>query len=77
MQHYEDTCKITCTDNDNTVVAEVLEYKPSQMLTASLNRQVKVTLRFNEASKDYRGAAAGMQFQSTGPTEIATTRSRR
>ena len=52
-------------------------YKPSQMLTASLNRQVKVTLRFNEVSKDYRGAAAGMQFQSTGPTEIATTRSRR
>ena len=77
MKHYNDTCDITCTDNNNTVNAEVLEYKPMQMLTASLNRQVKVTLRYNDKSKDYRGAAAGMQFQSAGPTEIATTRSRR
>jgi len=77
MHHYNDMCDITCTNNNNTITAEVLEYKPRKMLTASVNRQIKVLLRYNDATKDYRGSAAGMQFESAGPDQITKTRNTR
>ena len=69
---YDDKVILKCTENDNVLEAEILDYKPAYMLTCSVNRQVKVYLRYNHANKIYQGNVGKLEFTSTGPksTEI-------
>lgn len=64
---YEDTCVITCTDNDKKMNAEVLEFKEGQHCTVSVNRAVKIQLYFDEHSDKYIGRSAGLEFITEGP----------
>lgn len=73
---YEDTIKLTCLENNNTVEAEVLDYKPAYMLTCSVNRQVKVYMRYNNADKNYVGRVGSLEFVSNGPNEIKKLKGR-
>ena len=66
---YSDTCKIVNTNNSAVVVAEILEFKPSFVLTVSINRSIKVVLRYDAVLKLYVGNMAGMEMTSTGPKE--------
>ena len=68
--NYADTCKIKNTNNDTEVEAEVLEFKPNNILVVSLNRSVKIILKHN--GKIYVGSMAGMEFTSQGPKETIT-----
>lgn len=63
---YEDKCKITCTDKDQVVEAEVMEFRPKQHLTAVLATN-KIHMKYN--GRLYVGNAAGMEFTSFGPEE--------
>jgi hypothetical protein len=73
---YEDTASLTCGENGQTLDSEVLDYTPGKMLACSVNRQVKVTLHFNQQTKDYRGKVGSLEFQSKGPRELVTLKGR-
>lgn len=66
---YSDTCEIVNTNNSAVVVAEILEFKPSFVLTVSINRSIKVVLRYDAVLKLYVGNMAGMEMTSAGPKE--------
>jgi hypothetical protein len=70
QQLYEDTCKVTDTDSGKTLDAEILDFKRGYMLTCSVNRQVKIIMRYNNGSKNYTGRVGSMEFTSTGPKEV-------
>jgi hypothetical protein len=63
---YDDKCSITCTDKDQTVEAEVMEFRPKQHLTVVLAAN-KIHMKYN--GKLYIGNAIGMEFTSHGPEE--------
>lgn len=67
MIRYDDTVKVTCVDNNQTVDGEVLEFKPQLLLTVSLDRKIKLTLKFVTKSDEYQGELYGRTFVSKGP----------
>lgn len=66
---YADTVKLNCTENNQTIDAEILDYRPAYSLTVSVNRQVKVYLRYNNGTKKYAGNVGSLEFETEGPTE--------
>lgn len=66
---YSDQVKLTCTENNQILEAEILDFKPAYMLTCSINRQVKVYMRYNNANKNYVGNVGSLEFETNGPTE--------
>ena len=69
---YEDHCVITCTDNDKTMKADILEFREGQFCTVSINRAVKIQLHFDQWSKKYIGRSAGLEFITEGPKGYET-----
>ena len=66
---YGDTVTLECTENGKTITAEVMDYKPAYMLTCSVDRKVKVYLRYNSANKNYVGSVGALEFVTKGPSE--------
>jgi len=64
---FDDTCTITCTDNDKVSSAEVLDFKELKSLSVSLNRQIKIMLFYDAKAKLYIGHQAGLEFTTPGP----------
>ena len=69
-QSYDDVCKISCTDNGKVVDGEILNFKPEAFLEVSLNRSMKVQLRYQPKQKIYVGSMSGLEFTSAGPKKI-------
>ena len=46
MIRYDETCKVTCVDNNETVSADILEFKPQVLLSVSLNKTIKMVLKY-------------------------------
>lgn len=67
MIRYEETCKITCVDNNETVTADILEFKPQNLLNVSLNKTIKMVLKYAVKSDEYQGNLYGRTFISKGP----------
>jgi len=63
---YNDKCSITCTDKDQVVEAEVMDFRPKQNLTVVLANN-KIHMKYN--GRLYVGNAVGMEFTSKGPEE--------
>jgi hypothetical protein len=76
MIRYEDTAKVTCVDNGETVMAEILEFKPEVLLSISLERKIKLVLKYNVKSDEYQAELYGRTFISKGPkgTHYTTTK---
>jgi len=66
---YNDTAELTCIENGKTLIGEVMDYTPAYMLVVSVDRSVKVTLRYNTGVKKYIGKVGSLEFESTGPKE--------
>ena len=64
---YEDTAQVTCVDNGQTIKAEVLDFKPQSMLSVSLEKSIKIVLKYNQKSDEYQGELYGRTFISKGP----------
>ncbi len=64
---YEDVCEITNVKSGKTVTGEILRFRPSQSIIATIHRSVKVTLVWQPSVNLYIGNMAGMEFQSPGP----------
>jgi hypothetical protein len=67
MIRYDDKTKVTCVDNGQTVDAEVLEFKPQSLLSISLDRKIKLVLKYVAKSDEYQGELYGRTFVSKGP----------
>lgn len=72
---YEDTCEVTCTDNDAVVIADVIDFQPMKKLVVAIGRSVKVTL--NWKTRLYVGDHSKMEFTSPGPKGRVVQVSRR
>ena len=67
MIKYDDTVQVTCVDNNQTVTAEILEFKPQLLLSISLDRKLKLILKYAAKSDEYQGELYGRTFVSKGP----------
>ena len=77
MIRYDETAHVRCVDNGQTVTADVLEFKPQVLLSISLNKSIKVILKYSTNSDEYQGDLYGRTFVSKGPkgTHYSTGRS--
>lgn len=76
---YADTCAVTNTDHGRTVEAEILNFVPERVLDVSLDRSVKLTMRWQTTQAGgglYVGNMAGMEFTSSGPEQVTYRLSR-
>ena len=73
---YDDKVKLTCVENDQELDAEVLDYQPAYQLTCSVNRQVKVYLRYNNSNKKYVGNVGSLEFVCDGPKKTVIKQGR-
>lgn len=76
MIKYDDVAMVTCVDNGQTVKAEILEFKPQVMLSISLEKSIKLVLKYAIKSDEYQAELYGRTFISKGPkaTHIKTSR---
>jgi hypothetical protein len=65
-QYISETCMVTCEDNNKTVVADLLSFKPNQHLSVSLEKSLKLEMRWN--GRVYEGKMGKLSFISQGPT---------
>lgn len=75
--NYADTVDVKSMESGKTVQAEVMDFKPENSLSVSINRQIKLILKYNKHTKQYLGRAANMDFVSAGPEKIVTAQGRR
>lgn len=76
MKRYiDETCEVICEDNGRKVVAEILDFTEKKYLSVSIDRSVKVDLRWN--GKIYIGKMATMNLVSNGPNIVEVKNSRR
>jgi hypothetical protein len=69
FQH-EQTVTLTCSDNGNSNHADVLNFIPESKLVVSLNRSIKLEMRYNARTKMYTAKQSGLEFVSAGPATI-------
>jgi hypothetical protein len=67
MIRYDDKAKVTCVDNGQTVDAEILEFKPQVVMSISLDRKIKLVLKYVARTDEYQGELYGRTFISKGP----------
>lgn len=63
--YISDTCEIICEDNGRKMVADILSFKDRQYLTVSIEKELKLELRWN--NRIYEGRLGRMSFVSEGP----------
>jgi hypothetical protein len=73
---YQDTATLTCLENNKTMQGEILDFRPAYMLSVSIGRAVKITLRYNTEKKLYLGRVGSLEFSSQGPDTVETVQRR-
>ena len=73
-KYIEDTCQVTCLDNNKVVTADVLDIKEVKTLSVSISKSVKLVMPWN--GYIYEGRMSGLTFTSAGPIikNVKTTR---
>lgn len=64
-QFVENTCEILCEDTGRKVVGELLFFKQHQNVVVSIDRQLKLDLKWNGSF--YETKSVGLQFTTDGP----------
>lgn len=67
MIKYAETCQVTCVDNGEVVTADILDFKPQVLLSISLNKAIKMILKYHAKADAYQGDMYGRTFTSNGP----------
>jgi hypothetical protein len=67
MIKYDDTAQVTCVDNGQTVKAEILDFKPQVLMSISLEKSIKLVLKYVAKSDEYQAELYGRTFVSKGP----------
>ena len=68
---HSDTCKIKMSASGKLTEAVVQSFEDKILLNVIVNRSIKISMKWN--GKCYEGRAAGMDFESAGPTVSRTT----
>jgi hypothetical protein len=76
MIRYDETAQVKCVDNGEVVTADVLDFKPQLLLSVSLNKSIKLVLKYVTKSDEYQGDLYGRTFVSKGPKATHYTNSR-
>ena len=66
VTRHSETCVIKQVPANKTVEAVVHEFVENDKLTVILNKAVKIPMKWN--GRIYEGRAAGMDFESNGPS---------
>jgi hypothetical protein len=66
---YADTVDLHCTDKNETINAEILEFRPNMLISVSIQRKIKMILKYNQRGNNYVGSMAGLEFTTPGPKE--------
>jgi len=66
MIKFDKHCEVTCTDNGNTVTAEVEHFRQGDGLTVVVATN-KIIMKYNKRHDIYVGNLLGMEFTSKGP----------
>ncbi len=69
-RYIDETCQVTCEDNDKVVLADILDFKENKLLSVSLNKSLKLVMIWN--GKIYEGKMSGLTFVSKGPKIVET-----
>jgi plasmid maintenance system killer protein len=75
--NYSDTVEVKSVESGQSTTAEILDFKPKNSLSVSINRQIKLILRYNQTKNQYFGKTGTMEFVSDGPTRTAIAQGRR
>jgi len=75
MIHYDKECEVYCTDNEKTVSAEVMNFRPKDGLTVVVATN-KIVMKYKSNADVYVGNLMGMEFTSTGPKYYETKQGR-
>jgi hypothetical protein len=67
MIRYEETCQVKCVDNGEVVTADILDFKPQNILSVSLQKSIKLVLKYNPKTDEYQGDLYGRTFITSGP----------
>jgi len=62
---HSNSCNLRAVDSNKELTCEVYEFRPKDRLTVIVNKQVKVTMKWN--GNIYEGKMAGLEFVSEGP----------
>ena len=71
---FDKVCKVTCTNNDKIVEAELDNFKDKQSMDVYMATN-KVHMKYN--GKVYVGNAFGMEFTTPGPDSFIVKEGRR
>lgn len=66
---FDSVAMVTCTDNDKTIEADVVDFRESRYLSVSMNT-VRVSLQYEPKFNQYVGSMGGMEFVSKGPKRV-------
>ena len=64
---YAETCKIHCTNNNKTMEVDILDFRPKDHLSVSVNKSVRVNMKYTGNNDLYVGTMAGLEFTTIGP----------
>lgn len=67
-QVVEQTCEVICEDNGRKMVADILYFKENQNLTVSIDKKIKLEMRWNRHV--YEGSMGGLTFVTDGPNIV-------
>lgn len=75
--HFDDKVIIECTDTDRKVEAEVLSFREHDILSVSIQRSIKLIMKYNAIKQVYIGTQSGLEFITKGPEKFITKHTRR
>jgi hypothetical protein len=66
---YSEECKLYNVDRDQNITAEVVQFKPNDLLVCSIQGAVEIRMNYTKHG-EYVGSKAGMEFKTQGPTVL-------
>lgn len=66
ISRHSETCMVKIANNSKMTEAVVSDFEEHVKLNVVVNKAIKISMRWN--GKTYEGRAAGMDFESNGPT---------
>jgi hypothetical protein len=64
-QIVESTCEVMCEDNGHRMVGEILSFREHDHVAVSVNRQIKLDMKWN--GQVYEARSAKLSFVTDGP----------
>lgn len=68
---YETKCTVRCTDNMKRYAADVLDFQPKSKLVISIDKKIRMEMRYNPRSTMYICNQSGLEYTSSGPRQLS------